>query len=583
MGTVSSTTSISTHETNNGFDNDVFTMTGTADVRTTDASTGYTGASGAGNIFFTTSGRFFQIEGINTSSLTGLSLSFGIRKSTNASSGSDFAVSVSTDGVNYTPLSFTALPTGSGTSHWYLRTAVGTIPSAANLRIRFATTGSSAQYRLDDVILSGGSCLADITPDGPTTLCAGGSVNLTANSGDGYLWSTGETTQSINVSSSGTFSVQVTTSGCNATSAATRVLVYPIPTPSASASTDTICPGDSVTLTGRSFTTDLIFSEYVEGSSLEKYIEIYNGTGINIDLSDYRYQAFHNGASIPSFEISLSGILADGAVLVLSNPDATLYTGSATDDSDVQHNGNDALALYKISEDVYVDIFGVIGQNPGSAWSGTGGYSTVDHTLRRKLSVYSGITVNPALSGPGGFTTLTTEWDLFPQDNVSDLGAHTMNGSYSWAPGTVPSTGIIVKAAPATTTTYSLTGEYFNGCSSIGLVTVVVLEDCGGGERKMTGIAGEKIGDKAYNLSAFPNPFNTQVNIQVNTAVAGATKVSVKDMTGKTVSILFDGNLNEGQTTLTWTPAGNISNGVYFCEMVSNSGVRQVKLIVSGK
>jgi hypothetical protein len=586
MGTVGGTTAISTHESNNGFDNDAFTMTGNADVRVTDASTGYTGASGAANIFFTASGRSFQIEGINTSSLTGLSLSFGLRKSTNASNGSDFTVAISTDGVNYTPLSFSALPTGSGTSHWYLINAVGTIPSAANLRIRFATTGSSAQYRVDDVILSGGPCSASITPDGPTTLCFGGSVNLTANSGDSYLWSTGATTQSINVASSGTFSVQVTTSGCNAVSSLTRVLVYPIPSTAATAVEDTICPGDSSTLTARSFTNDLIFSEYVEGSNLEKYVEIYNGTGDDIDLSDYKYQAFHNGAVVPNYEIALSGILADGAVLILKNDSGHVYTGPDTLDSpNILHNGNDALGLFKISTASYVDIFGVIGQNPGAAWTGTGGYSTHDHTLRRKSTVYSGITVNPALPGVGGFSTLTTEWDLFPQDDVSGLGSHSIDAAtYSWASGTVPSTGKIVKAGPTTTTTYTLTGTFVNGCEN-GLSTVIVNigEDCGGGERKMSGIAADKISDKQYSLSAFPNPFSSAVNIQLNAAEAGHAKVSVKDMTGRIVAILLDENVKEGSTVLSWTPAGNISNGVYVCEVTTNSGVRQVKLIVSGK
>ena len=34
-------------------------------------------------------------------------------------------------------------------------------------------------------------------------------------------------------------------------------------------------------------TYDLFISEYAEGSSDNKYIEIYNGTGTSIDLSDY--------------------------------------------------------------------------------------------------------------------------------------------------------------------------------------------------------------------------------------------------------------------------------------------------------
>ena len=63
-----------------------FTASATGpDVRTTLTSTGYTGASGNGNIFFINgvSNRFVQISGINTTNYTSLTLSFGILKTTN--------------------------------------------------------------------------------------------------------------------------------------------------------------------------------------------------------------------------------------------------------------------------------------------------------------------------------------------------------------------------------------------------------------------------------------------------------------------------------------------------------------------
>ena len=54
-----------------------------------------------------------------------------------------------------------------------------------------------------------------ITTSGPTTFCSGGDVTLTSTVGSGYLWSTGATTQSILVTTSGNYSVQVTNAlGC---------------------------------------------------------------------------------------------------------------------------------------------------------------------------------------------------------------------------------------------------------------------------------------------------------------------------------------------------------------------------------
>jgi hypothetical protein len=216
MGTVSGTTTISTHETNNGFSNTSFVMSGTADVRVTSVSSGYTGASGGANVFFTNNGTSnFLISGINTSNLNGISLSFGCSKSTTVSTGNDFLVEVSSDGTNFSALSFSAFPTGTGTAIWRLVNASGNIPSVQNLRIRFRTTSLTTQYRIDDIKLNASAvvltCESGITTNGGLNyICQEQSLQLTASSGASYLWSTGATTQSISVNAPGTYSVQVT-------------------------------------------------------------------------------------------------------------------------------------------------------------------------------------------------------------------------------------------------------------------------------------------------------------------------------------------------------------------------------------
>jgi gliding motility-associated-like protein len=92
-----------------------------------------------------------------------------------------------------------------------------------------------------------------ITASGPTNFCAGNMITLTSTTGATYLWSTGETTKSIKVSSSGSYTVRITNAtGCQSIpSAATVVTVYPVPsTPTVTAAGLTaFCQGDSVTLT----------------------------------------------------------------------------------------------------------------------------------------------------------------------------------------------------------------------------------------------------------------------------------------------------------------------------------------------
>ena len=182
--------------------------------------------------------------------------------------------------------------------------------------------------------------------------------------------------------------------------------------------------------------TDLIISEYVEGSSSNKYIEIYNGTASSIDLSNYKLQLYSNGAleESPSQNVTLSGTLNSGQCIVYKNSSAglTLPDGvTATTNSAVNFNGDDAVALYKTSDSSYVDIFGRIGEVPGTAWTGDGGYTTVDKTLVRKSSVTSGITTNPS----SGFPTLATEWDMYDKNDVSHLGSHTMASGNSYVSG----------------------------------------------------------------------------------------------------------------------------------------------------
>ncbi|MFY9152761.1 MAG: hypothetical protein WAO52_12135 [Prolixibacteraceae bacterium] len=117
--------------------------------------------------------------------------------------------------------------------------------------VTLTDTPASAYYINGSV---SGSCLSipTITADGPTNFCDGGSVNLTASVGSSYLWSTAATTQSINVTSSGSYTVEVTDAGgAKATSAATVITVAPgvIAQVSIQASETTVCPGTQVTYT----------------------------------------------------------------------------------------------------------------------------------------------------------------------------------------------------------------------------------------------------------------------------------------------------------------------------------------------
>ena len=142
--------------------------------------------------------------------------------------------------------------------------------TVANQQLKI--TPLNTNLEIDQIHLSGSSsalyasvgnqCTATaqavITPSGPTTFCQGGNVSLSANSGNSYLWSTGATSQSISVSSSGSYTVTVTTNGVAVVSSPVTVTVNSLPTATISASGSTsLCSGSSVTLTASSGTSYL--------------------------------------------------------------------------------------------------------------------------------------------------------------------------------------------------------------------------------------------------------------------------------------------------------------------------------------
>ncbi|MBL7828441.1 MAG: peptidoglycan DD-metalloendopeptidase family protein [Saprospiraceae bacterium] len=90
-----------------------------------------------------------------------------------------------------------------------------------------------------------------ITANGPTTVCAGTQVSLTASGGTSYVWSNGASTATIQVGTSGSYQVTATgANGCTAVSSATTVTVLAAPTASITANgSTTVCAGTQVSLT----------------------------------------------------------------------------------------------------------------------------------------------------------------------------------------------------------------------------------------------------------------------------------------------------------------------------------------------
>lgn len=140
---------------------------------------------------------------------------------------------------------------------------------------------------------------------------------------------------------------------------------------------------------------DLIFSEYIVGTAAnDRCVEIFNGTGSGVDLGAglYTVEIYTDGSNSSPLVIDLSGqgTLADGAVLVIADPAAAasiLAVANVTDAKMTSVTGNDTLILKKNSGATTVDVFGILGNNPGAGGWGTAPVSSVAQTLRRRTDV----------------------------------------------------------------------------------------------------------------------------------------------------------------------------------------------------
>lgn len=186
---------------------------------------------------------------------------------------------------------------------------------------------------------------------------------------------------------------------------------------------------------------ELFFSEYIEGSSNNKALEIYNGTGSAVDLAagGYNVQQYSNGAIAPTFTINLTGSVANGDVFVLAHSSAAAAVLAQADQTSGLglYNGNDAVVLRKGTTNL--DVIGQIGFNPGTEW-GSGLTSTADNTLRRLPTICAGDS-----DGSNAFDP-SIEWDGFAPDTFDGLGAHTA------------SCGVVEDVPPTVTSTYPADG-----------------------------------------------------------------------------------------------------------------------------
>ena len=220
--------------------------------------------------------------------------------------------------------------------------------------------------------------------------------------------------------------------------------------------------------------TGLFFSEYGEGSGNNKYLEIYNGTGSEVDLTGFAFPNTSNGVTNSgeyefwnTFPAGATVAAGDVYVIAHTAPDEEFPSDEADYTFQYLSNGNDGFCLVEGTEgsftilDCIGDWSGDYPEN-GQGWSVAGvELGTVDHTLVRQSTVTDGNSGD--WNSSAGTNAGNSEWIVLEQNTWSYIGSHpheiTTDG---------PSIAIVSPENGSTISASQVTVEFSVGNFSVG-------------------------------------------------------------------------------------------------------------------
>ena len=364
---------------------------------------------------------------------------------------------------------------------------------------------------------------------GPNQTQCGGSVTLDAqNAGSTYLWSNNATTQTISVSSSGTYSVVVTNAGGCTGSGTVNVTINTPPTVNLGPN-QTQC-GGSVTLDAQNAGSTYLWSN--------------NATTQTISVS--------SSGTYSVTVTAANGCTGTGTVNVTINTPPTVNLGA-----DVTQCGGTVL-LDAGTGSAYAWSNSATTQTTNVSASGTYSVVVTDAngcTGSDAINVTINTPPTVTLNMPGTFACIN--WPAYALSGGSPNG-----GTYS-GPG-VSGGNFDPSVAGQGTWTIQYDFTDVNGCQGSATQNITV-DLCTGVNTSI----------ENNEMEVFPNPASDKLNILFNSD-AGTIGIQVLDMQGKVIYDVTEKNIHAGDNRQ--LDLSSYSNGIYFVKMVSEKGITMKKV-----
>lgn len=462
---------------------------------------------------------------------------------------------------------------------------------------------------------------AQVNNGSSLTFCAGDSVTLTAVSSNpsvSYLWSTGATTSAIKASSSGVYTVTITTArGCSKTVSKT-VTVNPLPaTPVITPSATSFCTGSNGVSLSSSSGPNFSWSNGGNTNS----INVLFGGQYSVTVSDANQctaaslpvTITQNTPTVPVITATGSTTFCTGGSVdvVVNNPSdfaSYLWSDNSTNDTltvtatgtykvTTTDNNNCTAASNTITTNVSNAPSPTIAANGATTFCSGDSVTITSTSADTYLWSNNATTQSIVVTASGSYTVTVTNADQCAGVGASNTIAVSVTPTPDAAfTSAVAGSSYQIAFTNSSTNATSYLWDFGNGQTSTqqapthtysanGSYTVTLTATNGGctdvttGSVNIIGVSVEDITSAVESIRLFPNPNNGVATLQIFSSDAEVVNVTLTDLSGR---VLMNQALELTSGTNNHTiQTSEFGAGIYLLQ-ISNEAIRQsLRMVVN--